>query len=129
MFSIKKKPAIRYKRLIFIWEKGFVCTTFHGRGQNMDGTKKATIFFGPETSVFARKSVFCITTPVFVNSPIVARREMVHFAPSERFFDFLFPSWVVFAKSPADAPKSLPPPHSGAPSARNSPSALSARAG
>ena len=57
-------------------------------------------------------------TPNFVNGLFVALGKTVHFAPWDRFFDFSFMRQKVF-----------PHPTVGAPSASNSPSALSARAG
>ena len=40
----------------------FVCTTFHGRGQNMVGTKKGTLCLGQQPLFFTGKSVSCHTT-------------------------------------------------------------------
>ena len=99
-----------------MWKKRYflVCTTFHGRGQIMDGTKKGTLFLGQTPTFFARKSVILPHDPNFCNSAFLALGETVHFAPLERLFDFSFPSYGCFRKkNPADAPKSLHPPHSG----------------
>ena len=48
--------------------------------------------------ISAQKSVFCYMIPNFVNSPFVALGKTVHFAPWDRFFDFLFPSYSRFPK-------------------------------
>ena len=96
-----------------MWKKRYflVCTTFHGRGQIMDGTKKGTLFLGQKPPFFARKSVVLPFDPNFCNSPLVALGETVHFAPLERFFDFLFPSYGCFRKkSGRRAKKSSPTP-------------------
>ena len=97
-------------------EKGyfFHCTTLPGRGQNMVSIEKWTLFLGPKTRFLARESVFCHTTQNFVNGPFVALGETVHFAPWDQYLSFRFRIKVVFVKkkTPADAPKSLPPPHS-----------------
>ena len=81
---------------------------------------RSALFFGPQNSTHR--------TPILVNSPFVALGETVHFPPWDRFFDFPFWSYSSFRKNnPVDPSKSLPPPHCtvGAPSASNSPSALS----
>ena len=77
---------------------------------------------------WAQKSDFCHTTPTLVDDPFVAFGETVHFPSWDCFFDFSFLSYGRFRKKNlANASKSLPPPHCDlrAPSASNSPSALS----
>ena len=49
-----------------------------------------------------------------VHGPCVALGEIVHFVPCDRFFDFLFLSYVRFCKKKmADVPKNIPSPHCG----------------
>ena len=108
----------------------FVCTTFPGPGKNTFRVKKC--FFWAR-DLLAQKSDFGHTTPNFDIGPFVTLGEAIHFKPLERFFDFSCPSYGHFRKKKknlADASKSLPPPHCtvGAPSASNSPSALSEQA-
>ena len=91
--------------------------------------KKWYPFFGPKFQFLAKKSDFCHTTPISVNSPFVALRVTVHFPPWERFFDFPFPSYSHFRKKiRLTQQKVFPLPTVGAPSASNSPGALSAQA-
>ena len=92
-FIPKKYPKL-LQRLIFILEKGtFFLTTFSGRGQNMIRVKKCFFFLGSKSRFLAQKNDFCHTTPILDNGPFVALREMLHFPPWGRFFDFLFPSY------------------------------------
>ena len=82
-------------------------------------------FFGPKFSDFGLKIRFCYGTPIFVNCLFVALSTTVILAPLDRIFELRPFSWG----EPCNAAKSLPHPTVGAPSASNSPSALSARAG
>ena len=45
--------------------------------------------------ILARKSVFCYRTPDFVNGFFVALDDIFDLAPSDRFLNFLFPSYGV----------------------------------
>ena len=58
----------------------------------------------------ARKAVFCYRTPDFVYGAFVALGETVDLAPSDRFFDFSFPSYGRFRKKKTSrrAKKSFP---------------------
>ena len=89
---------------------------------------------GPKNPDFGPKiRFFSDGTPFFVKGAFVTLGVGSVLAPSDLLCDFLFPSYAPFRQgNPAKtAPKSLPPPHCtvGAPSASNSPSALSVRAG
>ena len=85
------------------------------------------VFLGLKSRFLAQKSNFCHTTPNFVNDPFVALGETAHFQPSEQFFDFLFRVTAVSVKKKKQPmrQKVFPCPTLGAPSASNSPSALS----
>merc|ERR1712012_1442436 len=86
-------------------------------------------FLGPKFQFLAKKSDFCHTTPILVDDPFLALDMTVNFPPSKRFFDFPFRSYSFFRKKIwLTAQKVFPPPTVGAPSASNSPSALSTRA-
>ena len=130
----EKRPFLRSAEK---WVLGQKCvfpafpTTLPGRGRNMVSPKKWVIFFGPENSIFGPKIRFCFTTPTFDNGLFVALGQTDHFAPWDRFFDFSFPSYSLFVKrkSQSTHQKVFPHPPVRAPSASNSPSALSARAG
>ena len=88
------------------------------------------IFWGPKFGFLVQKSDFCHTTPILVDDPFLALGMMVNFLPWKRFFVFPFRSYSCFRKKiRLTAQKVFPPPTMGAPSASNSPSALSARAG
>merc|ERR1712055_1188403 len=110
----KKGPKIRFfpkklpklaKRLIFIGEKGtfsfpqllpVVARTWLG---------VKVVFFWP---------VFSYGTPFFVKGAFVTLGVGSILAPSYLVYDFSFPSYARFRETnPADAPKSLPPPHCG----------------
>ena len=74
-----------------------------------------------------QKSDFCHATQILVDDPILAHGMKVNFPPWERFFDFPFRSYSCFRKKiRRTCQKVFPLPTVGAPSARNSPSALSA---
>merc|ERR1712156_782199 len=93
-------------------------------------SKSGTSFLGPKFQFLAKKSNFCHTTPIFVDDPFLALDMTVNFPPWKRFFNFPFRSYSCFRKKIwLTAQKVFPPPTVGAPSASNSPSALSARAG
>merc|ERR1712012_1116848 len=93
------------------------------------GLKSGSLFFGPKFRFLAQKSNFCHTTPIFVDDPFLALVMTVNFPPWKRFFDFPFWSYSCFRKKIwLTAQKVFPPPTVGAPSASNSPSALSAQA-
>jgi len=90
--------------------------------------KSDRLFLGPKFRFLAKKSDFCHTTPIFVDDPFLALDMTVNFPPWKRFFDFPFRSYSCFRKKiRLTAQKVFPPPTVGAPSASNSPSALSAQ--
>ena len=81
---------------------------------------------GPKSRFLVQKSDFCHTTQILVNDPFLALGMTVNFPPWEQFFDFPFLSYSRFRKkNMVGVSKSLPPPTVRAPSASNSPSALS----
>ena len=91
--------------------------------------KKWASFLGSKFWFLVQKSVFCHTTPILVNDPFLALGMTVNFRSWERFFDFPFRSYSCFHKKILlTAKKVFPFPTVGAPSASNSPSALSAQA-
>ena len=91
--------------------------------------KSEGFFLAPKIWFSARKSVFSYGTPFFGKVALVTLGVGSVLAPSDLVCDFSFPSYVRFREgNPADAPKVLPNPTVGAPSASNSPSALSAQA-
>ena len=80
------------------------------------------------TKAIAQKSDFCHMTPIFVDDPFLALDMTVNFPPWKRFFDFPIRSYSCFRKKiRLTAQTVFPPPTVGAPSASNSPGALSAR--
>merc|ERR1719494_144483 len=99
---------------------------------------KATFFFEQLFPVLARTwlelksgALFLAhTTPILVDDPFLALGMTVNFPPWKPFFDFPFRSYSCFRKKiRLTRQKVFPPPTVGVPSASNSPSALSARAG
>ena len=91
--------------------------------------KSVCLFFGRKFRFLAKKSDFCHTTPILVDDPFLALGMTVNFPPWERFFDFPFRSYSCFRKKiRLTCQKVFPLPTVGAPSASNSPSALSAQA-
>ena len=87
-------------------------------------------FFWPQKSAFRPENPFFRMGPRFFGKvALVILGVGSVLAPSDLLCDFSFPSYARFrGGNPADAPKSLTPPTVGAPSASNSPSALSAQA-
>ena len=72
------------------------------------------VFFGPKNPDFGPKSVFSYGTPFFVKGAFVTLGVGSVLAPTYLVYDFSFPSYARFREAnPADAPKSLPPPHCG----------------
>ena len=129
-FNPKNHPKF-LKRLIFIWEKAtfFFEQLFPVVARTWLGEKSGTSFLGPKFRFLAKKSDFCHTTPIFVDDPFLALDMTVNFPPWKRFFDFPIRSYSCFRKKiRLTAQKVFPPPTMGAPSASNSPSALSAQA-
>ena len=87
-------------------------------------------FWDPKSRFLVQKSNFCHMTPILVNDPFLALGMTVNFPPWERFFDLSFRSYSCFRKKiRLTCQKVFPLPTVEAPSASNSPSALSARAG
>ena len=117
------------KRLTFIWEKGIFSLHNFFLSWLEHGVQPEVSFLGPKIRFLARKSVFCYRTPNFVKGPFVSIGETVHFQSLDQFFDFLFLSYGRFRKRKRPTrQKVFPHPTVGAPSASNSPGALSAQA-
>ena len=76
-------------------------------------------FFGSKFSDFCPKiRFFCHRTLDFVNGSFVALAKTVDLAPSDRFFDFLFPSYGRFREGTRPGwQKVFPNPSEGPPSA------------
>ena len=91
----------------------YFCTFFPGDGQYMIRVKKWTIFWATYLSFWTKNLISAIRPQFLSTALFVALGEKLHIQPSERFFDFLFPSYSWFRKKTTDAPKSLPPPHCG----------------
>ena len=82
-------------------------------------------FLGPENSVLGTKICLLPYAPNFVKGPFLALGETDHFAPWDRFFDFLFPSYGRFREGdPPTQQKVLPHLTVGALTDSNSPSGL-----
>ena len=115
VFFPKKLPKLA-KRLIFIGEKG----TFSFPqllpvvARTWLGSKSELFFLARKIRISARKSVFSYGTPFFVKGAFVTLGVGSVLAPTYLVYDFSFPSYARFREAnPADAPKSLPPPHCG----------------
>ena len=115
VFSQKKLPKFA-KRLIFIGEKG----TFSFPqllpvvARTWLELKSECFFLARKIRISARKSVFSYGTPFFVKGAFVTLGVGSVLAPTYLVYDFSFPSYARFCEAnPADAPKSLPPPHCG----------------
>ena len=94
----------------------FVYTTLPDHGVQ----PKLYVFFGSENS---ENSCFFAIGPQILAGPFGALGEMVHFAPWDLSFDFLFPSYGRFRKKKTQThQKVLPQPTDGVPSTSNSPS-------
>merc|ERR1712016_454176 len=130
-FYPKKSPKMTFPPLI-IWAKAlfFFKQLFPVVARTWLGEKSVCLFLGPKFRFLAQKSDFCHTAPILVDDPFLALGMTVNFPPWERFFDFPFRSYSCFCKKiQLTAQKVFPLPPVGVPSASNSPSALSARAG
>ena len=91
---MKLGPVVRFTKKMTLYKCGHVSSPNYG-----------------ETAVcpLGRKSVFCYRTPDFVNGPFVALEKAVDLAPSDRFFDFSFPSYGHFREGdPPTQQKVLP---------------------
>ena len=118
-------PLIIWAKALFFFEQLFSVVA-----RTWLEYKSGTSFLDPKFRFLAKKSDFCHTTPIFVDDPFLALDMTVNFPPWKRFFDFPFRSYSCFRKKiRLTAQKVSPPPPVGVPSASNSPSALSARAG
>ena len=118
----KKTPKF-LKRLIFIWEKAtFLFELLFPVMVRTWLEFGSELFLGPKSRFLAKKSDFCHTTLILVNGPFVALGETIHFPPLEGFWIFPFLSYSCFRK------KNMVDASMRAPSASNSPSALSAQA-
>ena len=93
----------------------FLSTSFPGRGRTWLGLfKEVNVFLAPKIRISARKSVFSYGTPFFGKVALVTLGIGSVLAPSDLLCDFSFPSYARFREgNPADAPKSLTPPHCG----------------
>ena len=90
---------------------------------------RSGFFWARNLGFWPKKSDFFHTTPILANDRFVALRVTVHFLPWDRFFDFPFLSYSCFRKKiRLTCQKVFPLPTVRAPSASNSPSALSAQA-
>ena len=117
--------------MIIIWAKAtfFFEQLFPVVARSWLGYRSWRFFLGPKSRFFVQKSDFCCTTPILVNDPILALTMTVNFQPWEQFFDFPFRSYSCCRKKiRLTCQKVFPFPTVGAPSASNSPSALSAQA-
>ena len=117
-------PLIIWAKALFFFEQLFpvVARTWFAR-------RSECLFFGPKFRFLVQKSDFCHTTPILVDDPFLALSMTVNFPTWKPFFDFPFRSYSCFRKNIwLTAQKVFPPPTVGAPSASNSPSALSPRA-
>ena len=132
MHFIPKKHPKFLQRVIFILEKGtfFFEQLFPVVARTWLEYRSVCFFLGPKSRFFAEKSYFCQMTPILVIGLFVALGETVHFPPWERFFYILFPRYGRFCKQKnwSTRQKVFPLPTVRAPSASNSPSALSAQA-
>merc|ERR1711873_58109 len=127
----KKSPKMTFSPLI-IWEKAtfFFEQLFSVVARTWLELKSDSLFSSPKFQFLAKKSDFCHTTPILVDDPFLALDMTINFPPWKPFFDFPFRSYSCFRKKiRLTAQKVFPPPTVGAPSASNSPSPLSARAG
>ena len=128
-FYPKKSPKMIFPTLI-IWAKAlfFFEQLFPVLARTWFARRSESFFLGPKSRFLVQKSDFCHTTPIVVNDPFLALGMTVNFPPWDQFFDFPFRSFSSFRKKNlVDLSLSLPPPHCGAQSASNSPSALSAQ--
>ena len=93
--------------------------------------ERRVCFFGPEISVYGRKIQFLPHDPNFGQSTVCSPWRDRSFPTSGAIFDFLFSSYSPFCKKKTwlMRQKVFPLPTVRAPSASNSPSALSAQAG
>ena len=118
-------PLIIWAKALFFFEQLFPVVA-----RTWLELKSDRLFLGPKFRFLAKKSDFCHTTQIFVDDPFLALNMTVNFPPWKQFFDFPFRSYSCFRiKIRLTAQKVFPPPTLGAPSASNSPSALSTRAG
>ena len=92
-------------------------------------TKKWVFFFGPKNSDFGPKIRFSYGNLFFCTESRIAQVVTQILRPTDLVYDFLFPSYARFREGTRPMPqKVLPHPTVRAPSASNSPSALSAPA-
>ena len=116
---------------MFIWEKAtcFFEQLFPGVARTWWTLRRVTFFLGPKSRFLVQKSNFCRTTLILVNDPFLALGITVNFPRWDQFFDFPFRSYSCFhKKKQLTRQKVFPLPTVRAPSAGNSPSALSAQA-
>ena len=103
----EKRPKIRFSlykhppngsSLLIIWEKAtfFFWQLFPVVAGTWSEVRSGLFFLAQNFRFSARKSVFWYGTAIFVNGPFVALVVAVILAPSEAFFDFLFPSYGRF---------------------------------
>ena len=118
-------PLIIWAKALFFFEQLFPVVA-----RTWLGEKSVCLFLGPKFRFLAKKSNFYHTTPILVKGPFVPFGETVHIQPWDQFFDFSFPTYGGFHKKKVGRrrtrQKVLPLATVRAPSANNSPSALSA---
>ena len=118
-------------RLIFIWEKGTfsfaqLCPVV---ARTWFRLRSVHFFLAPKIRNSARKSVFSYGNLFFCTESRIAQVVTQILRPTDLVYDFSFPSYARFREGTRPMPqKVFPHPTVRAPSASNSPSALSARA-
>ena len=92
--------------------------------------RSGCFFLAPKIRILARKSIFSYGNLFFRTATWVAQVVTQILRPTDLVYDFSFPSYARFREGTRPMPqKVFPHPTVRAPSASNSPSALSARAG
>ena len=92
--------------------------------------RSGCFFFAPKIRISARKSIFSYGNLFFRTATWVAQVVTQILRPTDLVYDFSFPSYARFREGTRPMPqKVFPHPTVRAPSASNSPSTLSARAG
>ena len=119
------------KRLMFIWEKGTfsfaqLCPVVARTWLEL---RSELFFLAPKIRISARKSVFSYGNLFFCTETRIAQVVTQILRPTDLVYDFSFPSYARFREGTRPMhQKVFPHPTVRAPSASNSPSALSARA-
>ena len=127
-----KKQSKKGKRLIFIGGRGTfsfaqLCPVVARTWLEL---RSGCFFLAPKIRILARKSIFSYGNLFFRTATWVAQVVTQILRPTDLVYDFSFPSYARFREGTRPMPqKVFPHPTVRAPSASNSPSALSARAG